>query len=472
MLCALFAVFVTMVRRTVGIFSATGLFGSSAFLMAVGTLVQVDLAIPADSLYADIVTYSTAAYLVASVAFTAPRRERAADLQVRHYRPGPPFWLAIVLCLAVVYFYFRAVGQSAFLSGLGALVRGGSNDVATLRLDAYSGSRYLYPGYVNQFKNALLPALTVVAVLYLWHRPWRSITIPPLVAVTVFALIGTGQRGAFFLSSVTVLTFWAMWSRGRAVSVRALVAVGAVVSGVGVISTLVLARNKALTYESSWSERLTTSLGDLVDRVVLVNQLSGIYGFRYTQSLPRAGFGADWRSSLLGLLPGNRGTDLSRRIFAMRYGSDRGTSPPSLWGSIHYNFGVIGTLLAPIILAWLLAILTSMTLRHHQQNALEAVGIAGVTAIVGMWVADTPLFLFNSGIVMFVLVWWLGRHTHRGDSPPDQPEPPLARSAPARAGASRRLAAATASQGSREALAQSEGRGRGHAHQRQPLGQR
>ena len=53
------------------------------------------------------------------------------------------------------------------LIGLRAQLSGQSDaDITTLRLNSYSGSQYFAPGYVNQFKNVLLPALVVIVITY------------------------------------------------------------------------------------------------------------------------------------------------------------------------------------------------------------------------------------------------------------------------------------------------------------------
>src|SRR5699024_2267912 len=72
-------------------------------------------------------------------------------------------------------------------------------DAASLRLQSYSGSSYYFPGYVNQFKNSLLPALVVIVIHYLFARRvnFRIILSSTLVLLSLIFLLGTGQRGAF-----------------------------------------------------------------------------------------------------------------------------------------------------------------------------------------------------------------------------------------------------------------------------------
>lgn len=401
--------FLVVLKRRAGLLSPTGLFGLTSVLMAVGTFVQIDERYAVESTYADIVLYCTMAFLLTSLALAQVSKERGTAVRVVEHRPGIALYALLALTIVIVVLYFRAVGYSAFIAGLRNLGTGSSLDVGGLRLESYSGSRYLFPGYVNQFKNALLPALTIVVALHLRDRPGpRLVFLPLLILFCIFALVGAGQRGAFIIAVVMLLAFAAMWARGREVSLGTLAAGTVAVGAVLTLTTVALGRNTTLSHDASWFDRTWTSLRDFADRILLINQRAGIEGFRYTESLPRPGFGAEWVQSLTGILPGNRGSDLARQIFAMRYGSNRGTSPPSLWGSVHYNFGMIGVIVVPILLAWVCAVISSAALRRQRKNALEAVGIAGVTASLGMWVADSPLFLLNVGIVTYAALWWAG----------------------------------------------------------------
>ena len=82
--------------------------------------------------------------------------------------------------------------------------------------------------------------------------------------------------------------------------------------------------------------------------------------FWYTYKQPTQD-GADWKSSLLGILPGagDAKVGLAHQVFAMVYGTPRGTAPPSIWGSVYYNFGWPGLILTPILLAICYQVITS-----------------------------------------------------------------------------------------------------------------
>ena len=93
-------------------------------------------------------------------------------------------------------------------------------------------------------------------------------------------------------------------------------------------------------------------------------------------------------------------------VFKMLYGNDRGTAPPSLWGSVHFNFGFIGLILLPILLAFIFAWTSRASI--GQMNTLQLIGMSGVTAVTASWVASGPEFLLNTGAVTYAVLWYIG----------------------------------------------------------------
>src|SRR5699024_10242802 len=108
-----------------------------------------------------------------------------------------------------------------------------------------------------------------------------------------------------------------------------------------IVTTFALGR-AALQDGASVFSHITSALNQFALRISTANQSSGVIGFRHIYDLGPLNDGSEWAQSLAGILPGQRGSTLQNEIFEIRYGSDRGTSPPSIWGSIFYNFGPIG----------------------------------------------------------------------------------------------------------------------------------
>ena len=181
--------------------------------------------------------------------------------------------------------------------------------------------------------------------------------------------------------------------------------------GLAVLSTIALGRTTGdLPPNAPVSQQASVAFVELSDRVLLANQGSAVFGFRYIDNYTQVQDGREWVKSMTGVLPGRGGSDLVNRIFAYRYGDDRGSSPPSIWGSIYHNFGVIGIAIGPLVLGFLVAGLTRLGTRLRRYDSMELMGIAGVFTVTGFWVAGSPLFLFNNGIIVYTLLWLFGRH--------------------------------------------------------------
>lgn len=393
-------------------FTAETVFVYLQFIMAAGSLTLLNPDLASDRVYATIIAYTLVAFMVTSGLLTLIRYNRPQHplmhLKSTTYVPGRAFWILLVVAIAITAAYYAAVGYSAFFRGLVDGFTGADSDIAGLRLDSYSGSRYLFPGYVNQFKNALLPSLTVLAITY-WaaYKKRRSIATVALCIIATLGLIGTGQRGAFVLFMGVVTIYLVTINRGT-IPRRYLALGGAAFLVIIIVTTFALGR-AALQANASIFDHAGASLDQFVLRIFTANQSSGVIGFRYIYHLGPLYDGSEWAQSLAGILPGERGSDLQNRIFEIRYGSDRGTSPPSIWGSVYYNFGPVGVALAPVVVAIIYRRLVVAALDSRTRNGMELIGVAGTFLVLGFWVSGSPLFLLNRGLAVYLFLWWWGQ---------------------------------------------------------------
>lgn len=422
-----FVIYYQVVIKRSGRLTANSIFVYLHTTMAIGSLVLLNTAWEADARYAWIIVYTLLAYMIASGVLThaqppsLTKSERSPPLV---QTPTLGFWLWAALSALIVVLYFQAVGYSAFLEGIRAQFGGPKADVATLRLNSYAGSRYLFPGYVNQFKNALLPSLLVIAVTY-WVKTGllkrRRLLLVLWSGLTLFGLLGTGQRGAFVIFAVAALIFVYLMNNGSLPRGSG----AAIISTVCVLltSTIALGRSTGdLGTEANLGDRIRVAAPELSDRILTANQGSAVVGFRYIYTYTSIQHGRDWEESLVGLLPDDTGSDIDNRIFAYRYGSPRGSSPPAIWGSIYYNFGWAGIALSPILLAVLLVWVTKRGMSGAKRDSVELMGISGVFAVLGFWVAGAPLFFLNNGIVIYIALWAIGarsRRKHERQNGPD-----------------------------------------------------
>ena len=428
------------VSRSQGFLTLDGIFVASQLLMATGTLFALDEHSRPDSVYAGVITIPMLIYIGVSVSISIIVRSKTDKKIsfVKHrvfvaYRPGRWIIALTLLSAIVTIAYFQAVGYNVLTLGLQDLLAGDASntDFTTLRLNSYAGSRYLFPGYVNQFKNTILPSLTIVIIYYLFNakRPHRKLYSVPLILLSFFGILGTGQRGAFILFCLVAITFSYYAHRDR--FVRRVVIISVVATPFLMLMTLILGRSSQQLAQTGGVLDSTSVLAtEISKRFFSDNQSSGIAGFRYTYGLPTQ-YGAEWFRGILGILPDNPGSNLAGEIFKSLYGSTRGTAPPSMWGSVYYNFGVGGLILVPILLAAIYQFVTIRAVAHSEMNSLEAIGMSGVFVIFGNWIAGGPEYLLNSGGVTFAILWWLGHHTRA-------PHPPLAQIIPAAVQSSRR----------------------------------
>ncbi|SCL32734.1 oligosaccharide repeat unit polymerase [Micromonospora nigra] len=405
------AVHYSVAMRRYGLLTPDGLFVVCQLLMLYGTVRLVDTDSDTEVFYARLMAAAVALYLVASMTTsvvmqrTSRRRGvRAAysDYSVTLVAPTGAILFVIAVSAVVTVAYFTAVGYSAFFLGLQGQLDGAPADIANLRLDSYAGEDYLFPGFVNQFKNAILPALTLVVAVWSFSRGGlfaRAGSIV-LIALSAVALLGTGQRGAMVVFLTTAIVYAYLHNRRRLPRAAVL----PIVLGLPLVmlSTYVLARR-----DGQADSPLRAVTNDLVDRFVHDNQASGIAAFNYTSMLPVRN-GGEWLEGLLSILPGHRGSTLSSEIFYTVYWSTRGTSPPSLWGSIHYNFDTVGLIFLAVLFGVLLQILTQRSLRRGRYNSLQLVGFAGITVVLGTWIAggiETPM---NVGLFSYLGLWYWG----------------------------------------------------------------
>lgn len=410
-----FVVYFFAVLRPTGLLTANSLFVYVQMVMALGTLPRLDETIQADVAYSYIVTWSTISYMAVSGLATLHRppdskRMRGVLAEApspQAVRPPAAVFILVVASLGITLAYFIAIGYSTLLQGLQNSISGGSADIAGLRLDAYSGERYLYPGYVNQFKNVLLPALIVVIFTH-WvkTRRTRPVLMAALTALALFGLLGTGQRGAFIQFAIAAGVYLYLFNGNRFPK-------GALRLGVACITlfglaTFALGRSNAgLDSSASPISRAVAAFKEIPSRIIYDQQYSAIAGFRYIYDRPIE-WGEEWLQGLLGLLPGRGGSDLSNQIFATLYGSDRGTSPPSIWGSIYHNFGITGVAVFPAVLALILVSISRQAMCIRGRNSMELVGISGASTTLGLWAAGSPDYLFNSGLAVYLFLWLWG----------------------------------------------------------------
>jgi oligosaccharide repeat unit polymerase len=413
LLTAAFLVFLVIAGRKLGFLSLSSLFLYSQFIMAIGIIPSLDDYDVADTTHRDLILFTFLSYVLGALLVVGTlgrdfgRETYSPDVNFEYPRKVVNFW--ILLSIAIGVAYYVAIGYVAFFESLSTVAEGGSEDVAGLRLESYAGSRYLFPGYVNQFKNALLPALVLVVVVasYKLKNPSRLLTAVGLGSITLVLLIGTGQRHP--LIKVLVLAVIFAYLFFPKLAVRSVVSAVAVGAPLFFLTTFASGRiTTELESADSLSGRASVLVDQMIFRFFAGSQSSATIAFRYVHSRDEVVFGSEWLRALLGLLPGQPGSDIANQVFELMYGSSRGTSPLSLWGSAYHNFGFGGTLLFAGLLGVLFARISASFLKRKTLNLIQAVGMAGITMTLGLWTTEGPTTILNSGLVVFLLLLYWG----------------------------------------------------------------
>ena len=392
-------------------------------LMTFGGLIQVNPGKEEDRYYAlFLLMLPFTLYVIASIILSVwtsnagklkgaafVRSERFGGMRVYFHRASvvPVLIFASIL---ISFAYYYAIGYNFFLQQLISFVSGGEqlDDIAAARFESYSGSRYLFPGYVNQFKNSILPALTIVVIhqLFSVRSRYRWLVSLPLSLVCITFLLGTGQRAAFVVAAL-IAGLYVYLASPRNFRKWMPVAFPSAL-GVFVISTALLGRSsEQVAAESTFSGKIGVLLGEVISRALGSNQESAIFAYYYVSALP-VQFGAEWGRSILGLLPGVQGSDVGNQVYEMMFGTDRGYATPSLWVSVYHNFGVLGVILVPVALAVIYRVMTNWIRGRRGASSLQLVGYAGISVVLGVWVAGGPVYVLNTGVIAYGIIWAIG----------------------------------------------------------------
>lgn len=419
---AALVVYLISAGQRLGHLSGMSLFVYAQAIMAVGIIPSLDPLSRADQTHALVIVGTFLVLTLTSVGYSflfVTKTRKMYNPTVDFDYPRTSVWLLTIVSLGISVLYYASIGYIAFFESMQSIINGTGEDLANLRLQSYSGSRYLFPGYVNQFKNALLPALVLVIIVAAFrlkerHRILAAITLIP---ATLIVLLGTGQRAPFvrvLIFAVVALYLIAPKNMRRYAPRIALI-------GLPIFFLSTFATGRAAT-DLTQADGLGGTIGvffeQLAFRIFGSSQIGATTGFRYIFNQNIA-TGSEWRESILGLLPGQAGSDIANQIFALLYGSTRGTAPLSLWGSVYYNFGTGGCLVIAAAIALLLSRMSKSTNALTRTNVIQLAGISGTYITMGLWISDGPTTPLNAGLVVYLFLWvWGGRIARRRPSTP------------------------------------------------------
>jgi oligosaccharide repeat unit polymerase len=316
--------------------------------------------------------------------------------------------LGIIVTVSIIVgtAYFYAVGYNLFLESIVSFIKGENlsalaADLVTKRLESYSGERYFAPGYVNQFKNILLPLITLflIAKYCLQKKRMDLLIVLGLVPLNVIFLLGTGQRGAFMRIMLILFVFINITMTSRKNLLANLIVL---ITSITLFAFTSFSLGRVTNEESTGQSVMAKLIMELPKRMLAGNQKAAVVGFRYVYDKDIQ-YGADWWSHMKEVLPGQGDKiTLESENFQILSGSTRGTAPLSIWGQIWYNFGPVGVIVISFIMGLIYKWLYVRFL-HKRKSLLNLLIHAAITVMIGTWVAGAPIVLFNTGLVTVIL---------------------------------------------------------------------
>lgn len=378
-------------------------------IMAIGILRLADMDIEADVAHANLLLFTSIAFVLGSIAFHAGKTD-TRRLYAWHFKnpiqsnlsraSRSAITLLLFLSIIVSIVYFTQIGYILIIDAARDFMSGSvGENFATRRLAAYaSDERYFAPGYVNQFKNTIVPFC--VGLIFAHHKLQRGkihrsmILLIPLVAIF---LLGTGQKGALLQTGIAYMFVYSLARSSKKISRNAKLAVLGLMVLFGVASILQGRADADFTMEG-----IVSVTESMTHRIFQANQISAIVGFRYIYDIPVT-WGQEWASALVGILPGYRGSDLANVIYSMLFGSERGTAPPSIWGSTYHNFGFVGT----VLFAFCYGGLMNYGYRRFlsgERSLIRCFCYGYLFALFSMWIAGGPVFLLNNGVLTICIL--------------------------------------------------------------------
>jgi hypothetical protein len=258
--------------------------------------------------------------------------------------------------LLVTFAYFYALGHFVPWAALRALLATGEAEMTLtynqLRSASTATGAYLGPGYVFQFKDCLLPLVTILLYFRMRVKPGAGsrIAFAFFLASTLMASVGTGSRFAlaFFAAAFAAISQSSYMAPFR-LRFKQLVpiALGALL----VLSLLTLmmgarGQRKAIDHSILWAplqvaERIFASPAR--ERLV-------VYDLFLRDQEPRWGRGA--LEGLAIILPGRARYSLSNELHELLYGNPTGDVGLDFWGSLWYDFhwyGLVFIFLAGVL---------------------------------------------------------------------------------------------------------------------------
>lgn len=369
-------------------------------IMASGTILLLDFDYYSDIFYAAIYFISLVMFIVGSflaIQFFKINKKYTfffdSSLQIDSPLAIRLVVVFLLISIAVVTLYYIVIGYNLTYS---MLFGAGDLDFKTLRIGTYSGDTYYAPGYVNQFKNILLPSilLALIATLFIKNKKFSySMLIIASIPYLVYILMGTGQRAP--LIYVLVAFFFALNLMFKLK-----------IKWFFLFFLLIVLGFAFVSFQSGRTDGVFNSLISIFARLFFIEQYESLLGFRYVFENLEISWFKQWADALLGVLPNHEGSRLDHLLYENIHKTDRGTAGLTLAASAYYNGSLINNFVLYFILGFTYIGVFSRLL-SGRKTILRCVGYGGIIFILSVFVVGTPVYLLNKGILGFIILLFI-----------------------------------------------------------------
>tara|TARA_Y100001968_G_scaffold51268_1_gene42159 strand:- start:5341 stop:6648 length:1308 start_codon:yes stop_codon:yes gene_type:complete len=377
------------------------------WLIAFGSILLADLSLESDRYYIFLFFLAKFVYICTAIfIWSNTRMSKYYDsfwkknVEIDHFDARINIKIIFLLSIVITIFYYSQVGYNIFLNIiLGIAI----DDYSTLRLATYSGDEYYAAGYVNQFKNVLLPVTLSIICTWTWLTKRKTSFYLLLIfgsLFCVFALLGTGQR-AFLVYSVAALIFglFALKDLKFRSLVMPLVALFTIFS----LMTSLYKVNSIDQEDNILAQSMTKSL----ERFFYTEQESGVKAFRYFYYEDKV-YMKEMMDQVKGIIPGQEGSSLEHYLFSRRHGTDRGTAAYSTVSGFYYNGGILAVISFYIILAIAHSYIFYRFLRGSRTVARIFI-YSALIFYTAKFVSGGILSLVNGGVLTLIILLFLRR---------------------------------------------------------------
>jgi len=398
-------------------------------LLLIGTLQVLDVTDPialrfAGAQVAGLLAFSSGGLLVNLATRSDPSRRISRftaqaliwDLDGRPwYSVGLPLLLvslAVCMAFAIALGYHVGLVQ-VMLVGIPASVDELQSVYSTLRTEAHYGGRYLYIGYVTQFKDFILPTVTLFVLVraQVLGGRLRWLAVVLLVSTSLYFLTITGQRAPILVFALvlylTASSRWAVASTERSRRRASLLVVGGAAAGALAMFAAVSAiREPGMGRDAT--SLLLDSIGSFWGRMAPDLAREKI-SLAHLMSDRPASWGGDWIAALATVMPGHE-EGLATASHRLLYGSSRGAAGQLVWESLWMNFRWAGIVLGGLLLGIFLQV---VTLRSWSGGRYASKHVILMYLGFQLGLMTDPYSLLNGGVLTLALLYLLYRSMRR-----------------------------------------------------------